>query len=124
MNSRAAHFIRLAWVAAIAVAAGAVGGCTDVPAGGPPASTQAVKREPPRQTDPEKIQAVIISFADRYLAAMAEAYDRAQQHAVTPQAQLSILRCKISSCNAAIGNAANPSPLLGLMDMAVLVTLN
>jgi hypothetical protein len=124
MNSRAAHFIRSRWVAALALAAGAVGGCANVPAAPPPASTQAVKREPPRQTDPEKIQAVIISFADRYMAAMADAYDRAQQHAATPQAQLSILRCKISACNAAIGNAANPSPLVGLMDMAVLVTLN
>jgi hypothetical protein len=78
---------------------------------------------PGQNIDPQDVQASVMSFADRYLAAMADVYDRAQQSAKTPEAQLTAQRAKIVAGVGALGNAVNPNPVVGLMDMCVMVTL-
>jgi hypothetical protein len=73
--------------------------------------------------DPTAVQAANMNFADRYLTAMEEEYDRARRAAKTPEAALMAQRLKILAGNGAMGNAVDPNPVVGLMDMAVMVTL-
>ena len=73
--------------------------------------------------DPRLIQAATMNFADRYVAAMADEYDRAGTAAKTPEAMIMAQRMKILAGTVAMGNAVDPNPLAGLMDMAVFVTL-
>ena len=76
-----------------------------------------------RTLDPQRIQAENMNFADRYVAAMAEEYDRAKLAAKTPQAAIMAQRLKILAGAGAMGNACDPNPVVGLMDMAMMATL-
>jgi hypothetical protein len=73
--------------------------------------------------NPQRIQAVNMGFADRYLSAMADEFDRVRLSAKTPQAAIMAQRLKILAGTDAMGNAVNPNPLVGLIDMALMVTL-
>jgi hypothetical protein len=73
--------------------------------------------------DPRQVQAANMSFADRYLAAMADEYDRVTLAAKTPDATVLAQRLKILAGTGAMGNAVDPNPVVGLMDMALMVTL-
>jgi hypothetical protein len=73
--------------------------------------------------NPQRIQAANMGFANRYLAAMADEFDRARLSAKTPQGAIMAQRLKILAGTDAMGNAVNPNPLVGLMDMALMVTL-
>lgn len=55
---------------------------------------------------------------------MADIYDRMQLTATTPEARLMAQRMKILSGTGAMGNAVDPQPVAGLMDMAIMVRLN
>lgn len=80
--------------------------------------------EPPQQTSLRQAQSENMSFADRYMTAMADVYDRAQRSAKTPQARLMAQRCKILAGIDAMSSAVDLNPIVGLMDMAVMVTIN
>jgi hypothetical protein len=54
---------------------------------------------------------------------MADGYDRAQGAAKDPQGHIMAQRLKILAGTGAIANAVDPNPLVGLMDMALMVTL-
>ena len=106
------------WLAMICIAAG-LAGCTS---GGGSAMSAAGDKQTVT-LDPPAIQAANMSFADRYFAAMADQYDKARATAKNPQAAILAQRLKILAGTDALGNAVNPNPLAGLMDMAVMVTL-
>lgn len=73
--------------------------------------------------NPSTIQSAGMGFADRYLSAMADAYDKVKAAAPGPEAKLEAQQQKIQAALGALGNAVNPNPLAGLMDTAILVTL-
>src|SRR5438045_395994 len=75
----------------------------------------------PRQVDPQQVQSSIMAFANRYIAAMADAYDRLAEVSTSPDAKLAAIRGKLMAASGAIGNAAELNPVVGLMDMAVMV---
>src|SRR3954464_13472922 len=89
-------------------------------------NTSAVDRSeevPLKKLQPQEIAGTLTSFSDQYLTAMAETYDRAQQAATTSQARITARRLKLLAASGAIGNAVDQNPLVGLMDMAMMVTL-
>jgi hypothetical protein len=68
-------------------------------------------------------QRALEEFADRYMTAMADAYDKVRQGAPTPEGAYLAIQLKLQIGLGAINNATSPSPLAGLTNMAVLVTL-
>jgi hypothetical protein len=76
-----------------------------------------------KAVDPSRVQASTISFATRYIAAIMDLYDRMQDQMTTPESRMLALQCKLDTCQGALGNAVNPNPVLGLMDMTLMVTL-
>jgi len=86
-------------------------------------SPESLQGGPPRRSDPAGVQTAVMGFADRYLSAMADAYDKAKASNPTPEGALAAQQSKVQAALGALGNAVNPNPLAGLMDMAVLVTL-
>ena len=64
-----------------------------------------------------------MNFAVRYSTAMAEVYDQVRNSATTSQARSLAQHSKINSTLGALGNAVDPNPVLGLMDMALMVSL-
>ena len=64
----------------------------------------------------------MMSPADRYLAAVADDYNRARDAATTPEAQLPPA-LKMIVAPETMGNAVEPNPVSGLMGMAVMATL-
>ena len=95
------------------------GGCAK---GQSPANARS-QEVPLRKLQPQEITGTLTSFSDQYLMAMAETYDRAQQAATTSQARIEARRLKLLAATGAISNAVDPNPLVGLMDMAMMVTL-
>jgi hypothetical protein len=69
------------------------------------------------------MQALTMSFATRYIVVIADVYDRVGKNTVAPEAQLVILRGKILAGTEATRNATNINPVVGFMDMAVMVSL-
>jgi hypothetical protein len=65
-----------------------------------------------------------MSFADRYLAAVAGVYEQANMDSKTPEGRITALQCKLAAGVGAMGNAVNPNPLTGLMDMALMVRIS
>jgi len=72
----------------------------------------------------QQIQSQTMAFATRYIAAMADVYNRAQQDAKTTDIELAAGRSKVVAGTGAIGHAVETNPLVGLMNMAVMVTVN
>jgi hypothetical protein len=109
----------------VCVAAGMVAGGGGCNSAGTQSSAAAAgrEREAVQQADARAIQSDTMSFADRYTTAIADVYDQAQRNAKTPEARLTAQRYKILTALGAFGNAVDPNPLLGLMDMALMVTL-
>ena len=70
------------------------------------------------------MQSQTMAFASRYIASMADTYSDIQMNSTTPEAQLIALRRKIVAAYGAIGCAAEFNPFVGLMDMAMMVTLS
>ena len=112
----AASAISLAMAICLATACGGCAKAGDTPFGAP-------NNQQTVTLDPAAIQAANMSFADRYFAAMADVCDRARADAKNPQAAIMAQRMKILAGTDAMGNAVNPNPIAGLMDMAVMVTL-
>lgn len=75
------------------------------------------------QSQPAAVQSAVMGFADRFLSAMAEVYDSLRDATVDPDVRLAAQRFKAQAAQGALGNAVNPNPLVGLMDMAIFVTL-
>jgi F0F1-type ATP synthase membrane subunit b/b' len=73
--------------------------------------------------DPQEIQARIMSFADSYVTAMADVYEKAHLSSKTLQGKITAQGSKLSAGIGAMGNAVNPNPVQGMMDMAIMVTL-
>ena len=107
---------RMLAVCLICLAAGAVG-CTHSHQN---ADMQAQARG---NANAARIQAANMGFADRYLVAMADQYDRARHAAKTPEAAIMAQRLKILAGTDAMGNAVDPNPLVGMMNMALMVAL-
>ena len=73
--------------------------------------------------DPEQVQNRTMGFADRYMTTMAAGYEQAQFSSKTLEGKITAQRCKVYAGTGAMGNAANPNPIVGMMDMALMVTL-
>ncbi len=105
-----------AWLGAISL-----GGCVaDAPL---PKLQEKPETAATPKIDPASVQTAVMDFADRYVSAMADAFDKVRASATTPQGVLAAQRSKLQLGHGAIINAANVSPLAGLMDMAITVTL-
>lgn len=76
-----------------------------------------------RKMDPVRIQADTMGFADRFVAAMSDAYDEIDRNAPSAAARDVAHRLKTDMAIGAIGNAVNPRPIAGMMDMVAMVTL-
>jgi len=96
-------------------------GCRSNHASGPEGSATL---GPDRQIDMQRIQSQTMGFADLYVTQMADAYDQARRNAKSPEARIMALRLKVFAGMGATANAVNPNPIVGLMDMALMVTLN
>lgn len=64
-----------------------------------------------------------MSFAVRYVNSMSDVYNRVQQNSKNPRVRMLAQRSKLMSGLGAMGNAVNPNPIVGVMDMAIMVTL-
>lgn len=73
--------------------------------------------------DPQRVQGNTMSFASGYAAGMADAYDRVAAHLTSTPARLVAVQGKSAAASGALGNAVNPNPVAGMMDMAMMVTL-
>jgi hypothetical protein len=86
----------------------------------PQSNSQAITN---KNADPEEIQGTIMSFATRYVTAMTDVFDRVQKESKSPQTQSAAQQGKILAGIGALSNAVNPNPIVGLMDMGIMVTL-
>ena len=73
--------------------------------------------------DAARIQADTTGFADRFITSMTGVYDELEQRASTPAARDAAHQLKTELAVGSVGNAVNPRPIVGLMDMVVLVRL-
>ena len=64
-----------------------------------------------------------MSFADRYMTSIANAYDQAELTSQTLDGRIMAERCKLYAGLGAMGNGVNPNPIVGMMDMALMVTI-
>src|SRR5206468_4006326 len=76
-----------------------------------------------RKMDPVRIQVDTMGFADRFVTAMSDAYDEIERDAPSAAARDATHRLKTDMAIGAIGNAVNPRPIAGMMDMVAMVTL-
>jgi hypothetical protein len=76
-----------------------------------------------KSVDPEGVQLTVMRFADSYISATADAYDKVRASAPTPEVAFAAQRAKVQSTNGALGNASEINPMAGLIDMTVFVTL-
>ena len=83
-----------------------------------------VEIEPPKHFTPQQVLSQTMAFASRYTTATADIYSDVQMSAATPEAQLIAVRRKIVATYGAIGCVVESNPLVGLMDMAMMVTLS
>ena len=95
-------------------------GCNTLPAAENPGKNLA---EPKRAVDPQQVQASTTAFAQRYMIAMADVFDRVKPSEAFPIASQLAQQQKLVAGVGAMGNAVNPNPIVGLMDMALMVTL-
>jgi len=103
-----------------ALSAALLAGCATTAAS--PASP--TRTESLRTMDPTRIQADTMGFADRLIMAMTRVYDHLERRASTPAARDTAHQLKTEIAIGAVGNAVNPRPIAGLMDMLVLVRLS
>jgi len=76
-----------------------------------------------RSADPAVMQRDVMGFADRFAGTMAATYDELAARSPSPAAANAALDRKIGNVTAAYINATRPSPIVGLIDMIVTVTL-
>jgi hypothetical protein len=107
----------LASASCIAVALSA-GGCAEQQG-----RSSGPKTTPTPAIDAQRVQGNTMSFADGYSAGMADAFDRVAASSKSAQVQLAAIQGKGMAAAGALGNAVNPNPVAGLMDMAMMVTL-
>jgi hypothetical protein len=69
------------------------------------------------------VQRDVMNFADRFAGSMAGVYDELAAAATTPAARNGALERKIGNCSAAYVNASASNPIVGLIDMVVMVSL-
>jgi hypothetical protein len=75
------------------------------------------------QINPRVLQQDLMSFADRFTSAIADAYDQLEREATTARAKDAALNRKVATVTAAIVNAVDDNPAVGLLDMLVLTSL-
>ena len=63
-----------------------------------------------------------MNFANRYTAAVADVYDQILKATTPPQIKFEA-QCKITECSTAVGNAVELNPIIGLMDMTMMVVI-
>jgi hypothetical protein len=73
--------------------------------------------------EPERVQNEIMGFADRYMTAIGEAYANAETSATTSEGRVMAQRCRLFTAMGALGNAVNPNPVAGMMDMAIMARI-
>jgi hypothetical protein len=96
-------------------------GCGNQQQGEAPFRNSAKTTPPP--IDLQRVQSNTMSFANGYAASMADAYDRVSANSDSTPARIAAIQGKGFAAAGALGNAVNPNPLAGLMDMALMVTL-
>jgi hypothetical protein len=90
----------------------------------PPAEKgSAAQFEPIDRIEPEQVQARIMGFADRYVTSMADVYEQAALSAPTAEGRIMAQRAKLYAAQGAMGNAVDPNPIAGMIDMALMVTI-
>jgi hypothetical protein len=72
----------------------------------------------------EELQAAVLSYADRYIATIAQASLEFERDLPTPEARLLASRRRVYSVSAVAEIAAGPNPGPALLDMVVTTTLN
>jgi hypothetical protein len=76
-----------------------------------------------QRINPGMLQQDLMSFSDRFGTATADAYDLLADSATSYEAKRMAMGRKTGTLMAAVNNAVNENPIVGLMDMLVLVTL-
>lgn len=109
-------------------AGGCAGGGASAGGGGGattrPGSSAKVKEAQRRGFDPRQVQSDLMAFTTRYIVATADVYTQVQGRVTTSEARLAALRGKLVAATNALDNAVEVNPVVGLMDMAVTVTLS
>lgn len=111
----------LAAAAAIAVTCVGCAGKGRQPSANKPADLDAPAKW--HASDPGLIQRDVMNFADRFAASVADACDELAERATSPAAKNVARDRKIGTVTAAYTNAVEFSPIAGLIDMIVGVTL-
>ena len=73
--------------------------------------------------DPEQVERMTMNFAARYITATSDVYDQVRTRSMTPEARALAQQSKLNASLGALANAVDPSPVLGLMDMTLMVAL-
>ncbi len=81
------------------------------------------RRESLKQMDPVRIQGDILGFADRFVAAMVDAYGELERRTSEKMTQDIAHKLKTDMALGAISNAVNAHPITGLMDMVAMIQL-
>jgi hypothetical protein len=90
----------------------------------PPAERGGVNQfAPTDRIDIEQVQARIMGFADRYVTSIAGVYEQAVLSAPTTEGRVMAQRAKLYAALGAMGNAVDPNPVAGMIDMALMVTI-
>lgn len=111
---------RILTIAGIVASLVLAGGCRLLPK----KSASSAQKPPASQPSLAIAQAQIMAFADQYATIMAQQLDDFVAKVNTPQARRQALFRKIEQVNAAFSIATGHSPLVNLLDLVVLVTLN
>jgi hypothetical protein len=78
---------------------------------------------PVERIDAEQVQARIMGFADRYVTSIAGVYEQAVLSSPTTEGRVMAQRAKLYAALGAMGNAVDPNPIAGMIDMALMVTI-
>src|SRR5262245_39013728 len=98
----------------------ALSGCAG---NGPATQASASSARAYPRIDPRILQEDLTSYADRFCSAITNAYDRLSDLATTAQAKDIALSRKVGIATAAISNAVEDNPAVGLLDMMVMARL-
>jgi len=77
----------------------------------------------PREMTVEEIDARLKVFADMHVSAVAEVWDEIEKSATDPQVRFAAHRAKLKNAMATYSIVSDPNPIVGVLDMLVLVQL-
>jgi hypothetical protein len=109
------HLLCWVWLVLVAVLGGA--GCAAE------GKLLPIGQQPENVINPKQVQTSTISYATRFIAGVSDVYDQVQGNLPTLELRMLAQQDKLNACQGALNNAVNPNPVLGLMDMSLMVTL-